>query len=205
MGNKLYLYGASGHCKVIIDILKSNNESVEIILDDNPKILSLLGIPVVHASSCTDLIDKKVLITIGDNSVRKEISKGINTHFHITIHAKAIVSAYATVGPGTVVMAGAIINAATSIGKHCIVNSGAVIEHDCVVQDFVHISPNVSLAGDVTVGTGSHVGIGTSVIQGIKIGKWSIIGAGAVIIKDVPDYAVVVGNPGKIIKFKEKK
>ena len=37
----------------------------------------------------------------------------------------------------------------------------------------------------------------------IKIGKWVTVGAGAVIIKDIPDYAVVVGNPGRIIKYKE--
>ncbi len=51
------------------------------------------------------------------------------------------------------------------------------------------------------VGEGTHVGIGACVIQGIKIGKWATIGAGAVIIKDVPDGAVVVGNPAKIIKM----
>ena len=51
------------------------------------------------------------------------------------------------------------------------------------------------------VGEGAHVGIGACVIQDIKIGKWATIGAGAVIIDDVPDYAVVVGNPGKIIKY----
>jgi acetyltransferase EpsM len=57
------------------------------------------------------------------------------------------------------------------------------------------------LAGNVTIGEGSHVGIGATVIQGITIGKWVTIGAGTVIIKDIPDYAVVVGNPGKIIKY----
>jgi acetyltransferase-like isoleucine patch superfamily enzyme len=39
------------------------------------------------------------------------------------------------------------------------------------------------------------------VIKGIKIGTWAIIGAGAVIINDIPDNAVVVGNPGRIIKY----
>jgi acetyltransferase EpsM len=53
----------------------------------------------------------------------------------------------------------------------------------------------------VFVGEGTQVGIGACVIQGVKIGKWATIGAGAVIINDVPDYAVVVGNPGKVIKF----
>lgn len=45
------------------------------------------------------------------------------------------------------------------------------------------------------------MGIGASIIQGITIGKWATIGAGTVIIQDVPDYAVVVGIPGKIIRY----
>lgn len=205
MDSKIYLYGASGHCKVVVDILKSNGESIEAILDDNPKTESLFGIPVFHTSDCKDLKDKKVLIAIGDNSIRKKISKSMNTHFHTAIHPKAIVSFFSEIGEGTVVMAGAIINPDTTIGKHCIINTSSVIEHDCVIQDYVHISPNVALAGGVIVEKGSHIGIGASIIQGVKIGRWAVIGAGAIIIEDVPDYALVVGNPGKVIKFKENK
>ena len=51
---------------------------------------------------------------------------------------------------------------------------------------------------------GANIGIGAVVIQGLTIGKWSTIGAGSVIINDVPDYAVVVGNPGKVIKYNDK-
>lgn len=60
-----------------------------------------------------------------------------------------------------------------------------------------------ALAGNVIVGEGTHLGIGACVIQGIRIGKWCTIGAGTVIIKDIPDGATVVGNPGKIIKIKD--
>jgi acetyltransferase EpsM len=45
------------------------------------------------------------------------------------------------------------------------------------------------------------IGIGAILIPGITIGKWVTIGAGTVVLSDVPDYAVVVGNPGKIIKY----
>ena len=100
-------------------------------------------------------------------------------------------------------MVHAIINPSVSIGKHCIINSGTIIEHDCKIEDFVHICPGASLAGGVEVGEGSMVGIGSTVIQGIKIGKWATIGAGTVIVEDVPDFAVVVGVPGKIIKYLE--
>ena len=203
MENKIYLYGASGHCKVIVDILESNNESVEVVLDDNPSIETIFGIPVLHSKERKNLSAIKMIVSIGDNAVRKKIVLRLNTNFHIAIHKKAIISKSARIEEGTVVMAGAIINHSTTIGKHCIINTGAVIEHDCIIQNYVHISPNVSLAGNVSVGEGSHIGIGASVIQGIKIGKWATIGGGTVLIKDVPDYAVVVGNPGKIIKYNE--
>ncbi|MBX9807224.1 MAG: acetyltransferase, partial [Flavobacteriaceae bacterium] len=55
--------------------------------------------------------------------------------------------------------------------------------------------------GNVTIGEGAHIGIGATIIQGITIGKWAVIGAGAVIIENIPDNVVVVGVPGKIIKF----
>ena len=60
------------------------------------------------------------------------------------------------------------------------------------------------MAGNVAVGEGTQIGIGAAVIQGVTIGKWATIGAGAVIIEDVPDFAVVVGNPGRVIKMNLK-
>lgn len=203
MENKLYLFGASGHCKVIVDILKSKNEFVTAIFDDQPKVENLLEIPVIHAEKCIDLSNDKLIVSIGNNKTRKKIAERLNANFHIAIHKKSILSPSTKIGGGTVIMASVTINASTAIGKHCIVNTGAIVEHDCTIDDYVHISPNVSLAGGVSVGEGSHIGIGATVIQGVKIGKWAMIGAGAVLIKDVPDYAVVVGNPGKIIKYIE--
>jgi len=205
METKIFLYGASGHCKVIIGIIQSNDETIEAILDDNPREDNIFNVPVISTKECRDLAGFKVIISIGNNLTRKKIATNTQADYHTAIHPNAIVSKYSTIGKGTVVMAGAIINPAAFIGAQCIINTGALIEHDCVINDFVHISPNASLAGNVTVAEGAHIGIGATVIQGIKIGKWVTIGAGAVILKDIPDFAVVVGNPGRIIKFKEEK
>jgi acetyltransferase EpsM len=198
----MYLYGASGHCKVVIDIIQSSNlNTIEYIVDDNPIKDSLYSIPIIKTPNLNFFNDKSFIITIGNNKIRKAIVDGISTNFLTAIHPNSILASNIHVGKGSVIMAGAILNADVSVGEHCIINSGAVVEHDCVISDFAHISPNASLAGNITIGEGSHVGIGAVIIQGVKIGKWVTIGAGAIILKDVPDYAVIVGNPGKIIKF----
>ncbi|KFF18271.1 acetyltransferase [Flavobacterium hydatis] len=198
-----YLYGASGHCKVVIDILRSNNDDVRCIFDDYPKTEEILGIPVLKASLLRSSLSDFIIVSIGDNFLRKKVVSKVAASFFKAIHSTAILSINSKIGKGSVIMAGVIINSSVEIGEHCIINSGAVIEHDCKIGDFCHISPNASLAGNVNLGEGTHVGIGACVIQGVKIGKWVTIGAGSVIIKDVPDFATVVGNPGKIIKYKE--
>jgi sugar O-acyltransferase (sialic acid O-acetyltransferase NeuD family) len=204
MENKITLYGASGHCKVIIDILQCNNVCIENIFDDNQNKEKILEYPILHSSKVDVNSINKVIFSIGNNLTRRNLSKKWKLKYAKAIHPSAVISKFSNIDVGTVVMARAVINPDVTIGKHCIINSGAIIEHDCLIQDFVHISPNVSLAGGVEVGEGTHIGIGAIVIQGLKIGKWATIGAGAVIINDIPDYAVVVGNPGKIIKYNTK-
>lgn len=197
----MILYGASGHAKVIIDILKVTTTSITRIIDDNPKSNEILGIPIEKSNLATKYEDH-VVISIGDNNIRKKISEKYQFNYQTIVHPSAVISEFSEVGEGTVIMANAVVNPCVTIGKHCIINTASVVEHDCKISDFVHISPSASLAGNVEVGEGSHIGIGASVIQGIKIGKWAIVGAGAVIIRDVPDFATVVGNPGRIIKIK---
>jgi sugar O-acyltransferase (sialic acid O-acetyltransferase NeuD family) len=197
----MILYGASGHAKVIIDILKQNKIPVNAIYDDAAP-FELLGYKVNKPEiNCPN--DEALIISIGRNSTRQKLSQKLHQcNFGIAIHPSAIIDPTAKINEGTVIMAGTIINSSVKIGKHCIINTAASIDHDCVIDDFAHISPNATLCGNVTIGEGTHVGAGAVIIPGIKIGKWVTIGAGAVIIKDIPDYATVVGNPGKIIKTK---
>jgi acetyltransferase EpsM len=200
----MYLYGASGHSKVVIDAIQSSsNNRIEAIFDDNPKFESILNVPVINTKAAKILNSFDFIITIGDNKIRQKIVRKLDVNYISVIHSKSIVANSSCIGKGTVVLVGAIVNPDAKINDHCIINSGAVIEHDCILNDFVHVSPNASLAGNVIVGEGTHIGINATIIQGIKIGKWATIGAGTVVINDVPDYAVVVGNPGKIIKYKE--
>lgn len=198
----MYLYGASGHGKVIAEIAEECNISIKGFIDGNKAITTVLDYKVI-ASDAVGLVGDTV-ISIGNNKIRKVIAtRDIHLNFVSILSPRANISKRTLIEEGTVVMMGATINSEVKIGIHCIINTNASVDHDCILEDYVHVSPNVALAGNVEVGEGTHIGIGASVIQGIKIGKWCTIGAGAVIIKDVPDYAVVVGNPGKIIKYNE--
>jgi len=199
----MYLFGASGHGKVVIDIVKSSIKDIEIeaVYDDNPKDKIIADLPVFKANATIlDDVNLLWLISIGNNKFRKIVSEKIKGKFLKAIHHRAVIGIFSEIGEGTVVMANAVINSNAKIGKHCVINSGAIVEHDCVINDFSHISPNSALAGGVIIGEGTHIGIGACVIQGIKIGKWCTIGAGTVVIRDIPDGATVVGNPGRIIK-----
>jgi len=197
----MILYGASGHCKVIFEILEASGITPYEIWDDASK-PDLFGREVKKPALNELSPECKVIITIGDNRIRKMIAERIHgpVNFIIARHPSSKVSERVSIGGGTVIMAGSAINADAAIGKHCIINTSAVIEHECVLGDYVHISPHVTLCGNVSVGEGTHMGAGSIAIPGIKIGSWCTIGAGAVLIQDVPDGCTVVGNPGRIIK-----
>ena len=192
----MYLYGASGHAKVIIDILRANNERIEALFDDNEVIHSLLNYPVLHSSE----VRGPLIISIGNNSIRKKVAENVHVDFGIAFHPSAIISKEAEMSEGTVIMQGSIIQSDVRIGKHCIINTGASVDHECVIEDYVHISPHCTLCGNVSVGEGTWIGAGSTIIPGVKIGKWSVIGAGSVVTKDIPDNVLAVGNRCRIIK-----
>lgn len=200
---KLFIFGASGHGKVIAELVINNGCKIAAMIDDAPKTTNFGFTPIIHTRSMLQpQHDVNLIIAIGNNTIRKKVClKFSEYNFFTVVHKSAIVSPSVSLGLGTVVMLQAIINADATIGNHVIINTGALIEHDCIIEDYVHISPNVTLSGNVSVGQGSHIGSGAIVIPGIKIGKWCTIGAGTVVINDIPDGATAIGNPAKIIKL----
>lgn len=197
----MILYGASGHGKVIKEIVEANGGKVECFVDDNPSLNELSGLPVLHKVP----ENKPMIVSIGANHIRKMIVERQRCEFPAAIHPSAIVSPSAKIGEGSVVMAGAIINAEAVIGKHCIVNTGATIGHEVVLEDYVHVAPGVSISGATRVGEGTWIGVGSCLIQCLNIGKWCFVGAGSVLVKDLPDNVVAFGNPCKVVKENERR
>ena len=55
----------------------------------------------------------------------------------------------------------------------------------------------------ISIKKGAWVGADSTILPGVTVGKYAIVGSDSVVTKDVPDYAVVVGNPAKVIKYLE--
>ena len=194
MDKKVIIIGASGHGKVIADIIRRNGDCVVGFLDDDLLKPGVIGI----VSDCLKYEDCSFVIAIGNNGIRKKIAEEYsNLKYYTAIHPTAVVGASVSIGAGTVVMANAVINPSVSIGRHCIINTAAVVEHDSVIESYVHISPGAVLCGTVSVGESTHIGAGATVRNNLSITQNVVVGLGAAVVKNIDKVGVYVGVPAK--------
>ena len=205
--NKLAIYGAGGHGKVIADAAELQGWKTIHFFDEKYPDTTCHGVWEIvgdFARLCGVLGSYDgVIVAIGNNVIRLEKQRSLQAlgaRLISIIHPQAIVSPYASIGLGCVVFAGAVVNAFTSIGEAVIINTGASIDHDCVLSDGVHICPGTRLAGNVSVGEASWIGIGSSVIQQVNIANNVLIGAGSVVVRNIKQSGTYFGTPAKFVK-----
>lgn len=199
----MWIYGASGHGKVILDCVLASNEIVEGFIDDDPAKISFLGFQVLRLNEIT-MEGVTMVVGIGDNQTRKKIAESLKVSFATVVHPSSVVSPRSTLGHGTVVVPQSVINSGSQIGEHCIINTKSSVDHDCIIGDFIHIAPGAIICGTVSIGSLTWIGAGAVIRENLSIGRNVIIGAGSVIVKDIPDNALVFGVPGRIIKFRSE-
>lgn len=207
---KIFVFGAGGHAKVVIDIIERQGMyNISFLADDDPNLKGhvIYGYPV----SCGKggLLDLREsfgvtsgIVAIGSSSVRCNIAAwlaGNGFHLVSAIHPSAQLARGVTVGTGTVIMAGAVVNSDAAIGGNVIINTRASVDHDCIIGNCVHIAPGTTLCGTVKVGNGTFIGAGATILPNITIGCNVVVGAGATVIEDVPNGVTVKGTPAKIV------
>jgi sugar O-acyltransferase (sialic acid O-acetyltransferase NeuD family) len=196
------IVGYSGHAFVIIDILLSAGRLVNAYCDQeekssNPYHLNYLGkeSEVIHQLKNYDFF-----ACVGHNGIREKIHTQLSQYLGNpinAIHPSAVISASVRMGDGVMIAANATLNPMVEIGRGVICNTSTSIDHECVIGDFAHIAPGAVLCGNVNIGRSTFVGANSVIRQGITIGNNVTIGAGTVVIKDIPDNAVVIGNPAR--------
>jgi sugar O-acyltransferase (sialic acid O-acetyltransferase NeuD family) len=206
---KIFVFGASGHAKVVIDIIERQGlYDIAFLVDDDASLRNceIYGYRVI-GGKC-ELLESRDLVcggivAIGGNMVRRAVADWLSENkFDLvsTVHPSAQLGRGVVVDDGTVVMAGVIVNSDTSIGKNVIINSRASVDHDCTIGDYVHIAPGATLCGKVSVGAGSFICAGATIVPNLAIGSKVIVGAGSTVIRDLPDNVTAVGSPAKVVK-----
>ncbi|MGK2906223.1 MAG: acetyltransferase [Desulfuromonadales bacterium] len=208
MKEKIFIFGASGHAKVVIDIVEQQGlYEIDFLVDDDLSLKGeeFFGYPVIGGKD--ELLARtdapaRAIVAIGSNKARCKVSAWLaeqGCDLVAAVHPSAQLSRGVKIGKGSVVMAGVCINADTVVGDDVIINTHVSVDHDCLIGDGVHLAPGSTLCGTVIVGKGSFVCAGATIIPNLTIGKHVIVGAGSTVIQDVPDGATVVGSPAKQI------
>lgn len=192
MSEQVIIIGASGHGRVIADIVRKSGDVVVGFLDDDLSKENVLG----AVCDCVKYPDKKFIIGIGNNQIRKSIAEKYSSlAYYTAIHPTAVISENVKIGKGTAVMANAVINTSSIIGEHCIINTLSVVEHDNMVGDYAHISPGAVLCGTVKVGNLTHIGANATVRNNLSICEDCVIGCGGVVAKDIEKSSTYIGVP----------
>jgi sugar O-acyltransferase (sialic acid O-acetyltransferase NeuD family) len=203
---KLMIYGAGGHARLIIDIVhKSGEFEIVGLIDDNPdrEDENMLGEKVKGTFADLRHLSNEIsglIIGIGDNRARRRVwekLRPLGVNYAQAVHPSAILGGEVLVGEGTVVMAGTVISCRARVGCHSIVNTRSLVGHDCRIGDFVHIAPGAVLCGTVRVGDLSLVGASATLLPSVTVGREVVVGAGSVVTKDIPDGVRVVGVPAR--------
>lgn len=125
----------------------------------------------------------------------------------------------AQLGENVIVGRGAYVGTGVELGDNCKVQNYALVYEPAKLANGVFIGPAVVLTNDhfprainadgslksasdwepvgVTIGEGASIGASATCVAPVAIGRWSLVGSGAVVVKDVPDFALVVGSPAR--------
>jgi UDP-2-acetamido-3-amino-2,3-dideoxy-glucuronate N-acetyltransferase len=192
----------------VLQVLEASQESLnqngcKILLDSKVPVVNSLS-PMTHIPSP----DSKDYFIHESSYIDEEVEIGAGTKIWHFSH----------------VLSGSRIGENCNIGQNVVIGPDVTVGNGCKIQNNISIYKGVTLEDEVFCGPsmvftnvynprsaikrmdelrptlvkkGASIGANATVLCGITIGCYSFIGAGAVVLKDVPDYALIVGNPGK--------
>ena len=108
------------------------------------------------------------------------------------------------VGEGSLISCGTILLNHVEIEPYAFIGSGVKILHDVRIGRNCVVGGGAVIGSTATIGENFACGVGSVVRSGgIRIGNNAQLAAGAVVLKDVPDNAFVIGNPGRIVRYQD--
>jgi sugar O-acyltransferase (sialic acid O-acetyltransferase NeuD family) len=201
----VYLIGAGGFSKQVIDSYLSHNIKILGIFDDFRTGLFYKNIPIIGRIGAINSIVKpkeNIFITLGDNNIRKNIANSLNNKYRFPNCFRPNIDMPSTVniGEGNYIGSYCKLGEDSYIGNFNFINECTILAHDTKIGDYNHLSPNVSMGGNSVIGNTNMIGTSAIIIPKTLIGDDNTIGAGSVVIRNIDSKSTYVGNPAKKIK-----
>ena len=156
-----------------------------------------------------NLHGKNFAISVGNNDIRADLyNKIIEREGNVVtlIHPTAVVSKYSKIGNGVCVHALSVVAPDTVIGDDCVISHNDLVTHGVRMGNHCFMASNIVLGAYTVMRDYAFIGSGATIVsaKAKELGEHSLVGAGAVVIKPIPDNAIVVGNPAKILDKKNE-
>lgn len=204
MNTKVFILGAGGHTRSLINLLEYNNYKIEGIYDDSFEIRNEETINTYKVLGKLQELSKDsiVVLSFGESKKRKQLFLQLEDQIlkDNLVHPKAQIENYFNSGPSNQIFANVFINSNTTLGANNIINTGAIIEHEVTIGNHNHISVGSILCGRVTIGNDCFIGAGTTIIDKLSITDEVIIGANSVVIRNIEEPGTYIGNPARRVK-----
>jgi sugar O-acyltransferase (sialic acid O-acetyltransferase NeuD family) len=216
VSEKIVIIGASGHGRVVLDVLEQEGrrEIIGFIDARRPAGETELGYPLLGSEEALPTLMASgtidgFIVAIGDNWVREQVVNKVEAMVPgltlvSAVHPAATLGRDVTIGAGSVLMAGVCVNPSSEVGRGCILNTRSSLDHDSTMGDFSSLAPGVTTGGNCAVGEGAAIGIGATLIHGVTVGEHTVIGAGSTVVRDAPAFVVAYGSPAGPVRERRK-
>jgi sugar O-acyltransferase (sialic acid O-acetyltransferase NeuD family) len=208
----IYIFGASDHARVIIDIVELEGKYRIAGLFDSFKQpgTMVMGYEVLGNEDAFERLAKsgvtmRCIIGIGDNNTRRRIAYDLKRRvpgltFVTAVHPSSTINRTAVLAPGSIVMARCYVGINTFVGEGAVIATNSIFEHDGIMGDYSTLGAGSTTGGHTKLGEAAAVCLGVTIIHGISVGANTVIGAGAIVIDDIPDHVVAYGAPARITR-----
>jgi sugar O-acyltransferase (sialic acid O-acetyltransferase NeuD family) len=215
-GQPLYIFGAGGHAREVLQLVNDINaaapdgpawQPMGFMLDDgfDAPATELHGLPILQGRSrWSGSKQVAIAVAIGQSAARSRVVARLQAlgycDFPTLVHPSAWLASQVTLGQGNIIFAGCHLNTDVTLGEHVHVNLACSISHDSVIGSYSTLGPGTRLCGHCRTGEGVDIGASTTLIPKASIGAWSIVGAGSVVIGSIGAQLTAVGTPARAIK-----